>query len=194
MPHPYHGEIRVVPRATQSVSPTCPSSSRAIDTSAAPRLGSRDEASPRLGWHEYFLGIARAAAARSDCTRSQVGAVLVQGHRVRSTGYNGAPSGMAGCGTCPRSTSVVSPLDGGYDTPGAAGQCVAVHAEVNAVLYAERADVVGSTVYVTREPCAACTKTCRAAGVSFIVWPAPAKGLRLPEDSSIVLQDLRATC
>jgi dCMP deaminase len=64
---------------------------------------------------------------------------------------------------------------------------VAVHAEVNAVLYAERSDVVGSTVYVTRGPCAACTKTCRAAGVHFIVWPVEDVG-------SIVVQDLRVSC
>jgi dCMP deaminase len=111
--------------------------------------------------------------------------VLVKGRRVRSTGYNGAPSGMAGCGSCPRRLSATTPLTNDYDSPGAVGQCVAVHAEVNAVLYAERADVVGSTVYVTRGPCDGCVKTCRAAGVAAIVWPA---------DFGIAYQDLRPDC
>ena len=29
------------------------------------------------GWDDYFLGIARAVSRRGDCTRRQVGAVLV---------------------------------------------------------------------------------------------------------------------
>jgi dCMP deaminase len=145
----------------------------------------------RMGWHDYFLGIAESAAARSDCTRSRVGAVLVRDHRVRSTGYNGAPSGMAGCGSCPRSRSGVASLTGDYDTPGARGACVAVHAEVNAVLYAERSDVVGSTVYVTRTPCTACIKTLRAAGVALVVYRSDptAQGTR-----PLVMLDLRPDC
>ena len=52
----------------------------------------------RVGWHEYFLGVAQAVSRRSDCIRDQVGAVVVgEDKRIRSTGYNGAPSGMAGC-------------------------------------------------------------------------------------------------
>lgn len=175
MPHPYWDEAHKRP----------PLDHRNGDPGECSMGVSSPGPSPRLGWHDYFLGIARAAAARSDCTRSQVGAVLVRERRVRSTGYNGAPSGMGGCGTCPRSRSDVVPLTNDYDVPGGAGQCVAVHAEVNAVLYAERADVVGSTVYVTRGPCDGCVKTCRAAGVSAIVWPT---------DTGIVYQDLRPDC
>lgn len=187
MPHPYW------PTRSGATTRTGEGGQRGRD-GVAPRIGS-EGGDPRPSWHSYFLGIARAAAARSDCTRSQVGAVVVKGHRVRSTGYNGAPAGMAGCGTCPRSQSAVQPLTGDYDSPGSAGACVAVHAEVNAVLYADRADVVGSTVYVTREPCAACTKTCRAAGVEALVWPSPAPtGLRLPDQPAIVYLDLRVDC
>jgi dCMP deaminase len=59
----------------------------------------------RPGWDEYFLKIAEDVAARADCTRRQVGAVLVKRNRVLSTGYNGAPAGEPGCLTdraCPR--------------------------------------------------------------------------------------------
>jgi dCMP deaminase len=59
----------------------------------------------RPGWDDYFLAIAEAVAARADCTRRQVGAVIVRDHRIVATGYNGAPPGHRGClsaGACPR--------------------------------------------------------------------------------------------
>ncbi|WP_405977731.1 hypothetical protein [Streptomyces sp. NBC_00158] len=49
----------------------------------------------RHDWGTYFVGIAEAVAARGDCHRSQVGAVLVgPDRRIRSTGYNGVSAGM----------------------------------------------------------------------------------------------------
>src|SRR5690554_7251561 len=91
----------------------------------------------RPDWDEYFLGIAGAVAARSDCERSRVGAVVVKDRRIRGTGYNGAPAGMPGCSTCPRRTSDCAP---GSDY----SNCVAVHAEANALLYCDREDLIRS--------------------------------------------------
>ena len=122
----------------------------------------------RPDWHDYFLGIAAAVSLRSDCVRSKVGAVVVKDRRIRGTGYNGAPSGQPGCESCPRRTSNVEP-GSSYDTgPGA---CVSVHAELNAALYCDRTDLIGSTVYVTREPCEGCRKVLHGGGVSRVVWP-----------------------
>lgn len=58
----------------------------------------------RPSWDEYFLGIAKAVAVRADCTRRQVGAVIVRDNRIVATGYNGGPSGGPSClsGQCPR--------------------------------------------------------------------------------------------
>lgn len=60
----------------------------------------------RPDWTQWALGVAAAVAARADCTRRQVGAVILDSeHRVLSVGYNGAPSGAPGCasdGACPR--------------------------------------------------------------------------------------------
>ena len=50
-------------------------------------------------------------------------------------------------------------------------RCVAIHAEANALLYCDREDLVGSTLYVTREPCAPCSKLIQAAGVEHVIWP-----------------------
>jgi dCMP deaminase len=119
----------------------------------------------RPSWDEYFLLIARAVATRADCFRRQVGAVVVKNQRIVGTGYNGAPAGEAGCVSCPRRLSTVAP-GSSYDT--GAGQCVAIHAEANALLYTDREDLVGATIYVTSPPCDGCRRLIRGAGVTAI--------------------------
>lgn len=122
----------------------------------------------RPDWDRYFLGIANAVAARADCERRRVGAVVVKDKRIRATGYNGAPAGSPGCSTCPRRTSQVLP-GSSYDT--GAGVCVAIHAEANALLYCNREDLPGATLYITTDPCGGCLKLIRATGVKRVVWP-----------------------
>ena len=126
------------------------------------------------GWDDYFLGIAEAVATRAKCTRRMVGAVIVHERRIIATGYNGAAAGAPDCldGACPRgqrSFGEVSALSG-YDEPGSPGFCVAIHAEVNALLHATR-DIAGSTAYITDGPCPGCRKALAAAGVVRAVWP-----------------------
>ena len=122
----------------------------------------------RPSWDEYFLGIAKAVSLRADCTRRRVGAVIVVDGRIVSTGYNGAPAGAKGClsaGACPRGKLSVQeqPRDFGY------GNCDAVHAEANALLYAYR-DVRGATLYCTDKPCVDCAKLIAGAGIKEVVW------------------------
>jgi dCMP deaminase len=133
----------------------------------------------RPDWDEYFLIIAEAVASRSDCERSKVGAVVVKDRRVRATGYNGAPSGKSGCATCPRRVSEAEP--GVSDYSSGATRCVAIHAEANALLYCDREDLVGATLYVTREPCYACEKLIEAAGIAHVIWPEKLDKLRAEE-------------
>lgn len=125
----------------------------------------------RPDWDAYFLGIASAVAARADCSRRQVGAVIVKDRRIVATGYNGAPSGYPGClsdGACPRAASDVPPLSS-YDTgPGA---CIAVHAEANALLYADRDKCEGARMYITCEPCDGCRRLIAATGIEAAIWP-----------------------
>ena len=80
---------------------------------------------PRPGWESYYLGIAHAVAARGECTRRQVGAVIVHHHSIIATGYNGAPPGWTSCldGGCPRADSDATPGSGYADS-----KCVAIHA------------------------------------------------------------------
>ena len=122
----------------------------------------------RPGWDEYFLAVAKAVAARADCTRAQHGCVLVDAdHRIVSTGYNGTPPGdLRSCfaGDCPRSSSDVAPGAGDY------AECIALHAEQNAVANAGRL-LRGCTAYITGAPCSMCAKLLAAAGVTRIVHP-----------------------
>lgn len=122
----------------------------------------------RPSWDQYFSGIAVAVSARADCERRRVGAVVVKDRRIRATGYNGAPAGEPGCSTCPRRTSGLPP-GSSYDT--GAGVCVAIHAEANALLYCDRGDLYGATLYITTDPCDGCLKLIRATGVTRVVWP-----------------------
>ena len=118
---------------------------------------------------EYFLALAATAATRSDCHRAKVGAVVVGADgRTRSTGYNGSAAGQPGCETCPRRMSGVAP-DSSYDS--GKGTCVAIHAEMNAILYCDRADLDGATLYVTRAPCPGCARMISATKVARVVYP-----------------------
>lgn len=129
---------------------------------------------PRPSWDDYYLAIARAVATRADCTRRRVGALVVQGDRIVSTGYNGAPPGRPGClsaGACPRGRLTAEQLAPGssYDTgPGA---CIAVHAEANALLRAAWADLHGATLYVTEQPCDGCARLIEGAPIGRVVFP-----------------------
>jgi dCMP deaminase len=125
----------------------------------------------RPGWDEYFLGIAAAVARRADCTRRQVGAVVVAGRRIVACGYNGAPAGQPGCteGACPRGKSGVPP-GSSYDT--GPGTCIAVHAEANALLYAGHGQCRDAVLYVTHQPCDGCRRLIGGAGITRVVTPA----------------------
>lgn len=127
----------------------------------------------RPDWDTYFLGIAEAVAQRADCRRRRVGAVLVANRRIVATGYNGAHPGGPSClaGECPRgllSTTDMAP-GSSYDT--GAGACVALHAEQNCLLYADRSRSEGATIYITHEPCDGCRRMILGSGVARAVWP-----------------------
>lgn len=129
----------------------------------------------RPGWDEWALGLATAVAARADCTRRQVGAVLLDpDHRVVGAGYNGYPSGQPGClsnGACPRGRLGYDQVPAGAPYTAGDGLCGAIHAEENAVAWADRAVRAGATLYVTDEPCPNCQRFLTGAGIAAVVWP-----------------------
>lgn len=119
----------------------------------------------RQSWDEYFLGLALAASTRSNCSRRQVGAVIVRDRHIKSTGYNGPPSGYGHCdmGACPRAQQTDVAMGSDYDN------CVAIHAEMNALLFCGPDEREGATIYVTAAPCFSCAKLVANSGVSEVV-------------------------
>lgn len=88
-----------------------------------------------------------------------VGCVLTRERRILTTGYNGAPRGVAHCSDvgcivvhdhCQRAT----------------------HAEANAIVQGalHGVSVEGATAYCTHEPCVNCSKLLISAGIARIVF------------------------
>lgn len=124
----------------------------------------------RPDWDTYFLAIAYTVSARGDCTRRRVGCVLVSAdHRIIGTGYNGAEPGGPSClaGECPRGRLTHDEVPAGT---GGYHNCIAIHAEANALLFA-RTSCKGATAYVSSEVCPDCWKLLRGAGVVRVVAP-----------------------
>lgn len=123
----------------------------------------------RPDMNEYFMGIAMAVRKRANCLGNRVGAVIVVGRRIVSTGYNGTPENMPNCmdGGCHRCANRDKfPSGTGYDL------CICVHAEQNAILSAARFGIAveGSTVYSTMRPCFGCTKEMLQAKVHAVYY------------------------
>jgi dCMP deaminase len=125
----------------------------------------------RPDWDTWALNIAHTVAWRADCTRSQVGALLLsRTHRVLSVGYNGLPAGIPGCasaGNCPRGRLTREECEPNSDY----ANCAATHAERNAIEHARPEELASATLYVTRDPCPACWTLIRACGIARVVTP-----------------------
>ena len=124
----------------------------------------------RPDWTEYFMSIASVVASRSTCLRRQVGAVIVRGRHIVSTGYNGAPRGVRHC-------TVVGCLREELGVPSGERHeiCRGSHAEINAIVQAAAtgSSTEGTELYCTHEPCSFCTKAIINAGIRRIIFVSP---------------------
>jgi dCMP deaminase len=116
-----------------------------------------------------LIDIAAIVERQSTCDRNHVGAVIAQDGRVISTGYNGAPSGVAHCqhiGVTPPATMA------SRKEPAGMGCQVAIHAEANAIAYAARhgVGIEGATIYTTLSPCFPCSQLIVSAGLVRVVY------------------------
>src|ERR1035437_3318712 len=87
----------------------------------------------RPSFDEIYMELAENLGLRSHCVKAKVGAVLTKDTRIISLGYNGTPAGTHNCDIewpevgCPRDSK---------------GSCsLALHAEMNAILYASKNNV-----------------------------------------------------
>jgi len=124
----------------------------------------------RPSWDKYFLEIAAVVAGRSTCLRRQVGALIVKDKRILTTGYNGAPRGLAHCLDvgCLRD-------DSGADSGKVHELCRGLHAEQNAIIQAalHGVSIDGGVLYSTHQPCVLCTKMIINAGLWAIYYLEP---------------------
>lgn len=105
-------------------------------------------------WQTRFLDLALMIAGWSkDSTK--VGAVLVDGNRIISLGFNGFARGVSDEAT-DRATKI-------HKT---------IHAESNAILFANRS-VTGCTLYCTHPPCANCASLIIQSGITKVVFRSP---------------------
>jgi Deoxycytidylate deaminase len=124
----------------------------------------------RPTWDQYFIDITKVVATRSTCLRRQVGAVIVKGKRLLTSGYNGAPQGLPHCREvgCLRAEKAV-PSGQRHEL------CRGTHAEQNAIVQAALYGVAieGATLYCTHQPCSGCTKMIINAGIKRVVYLSP---------------------
>ena len=119
----------------------------------------------RPSWDTYFMRIAEMAATRTNCMKRGVGAVVVHNNRLISAGYNGTPAGTLNCidGGCPRCN-----LQAEQGTM--LEDCMCMHGELNAILFAGYENCEGTTLYTTLFPCLLCSKSLIQAGVVRVVY------------------------
>ena len=125
---------------------------------------------------DYYLKMAEDASLRGTCIRRRFGAVIVKNDEIISTGYVGAPRGRQNCidmGYCWRQEHNI-PSGQMYE------KCRSVHAEMNAIISAERSEMIGSTMYLVgiendgeyteANCCAMCKRVIINAGISKVVF------------------------
>jgi len=126
---------------------------------------------------KYYLDIAKQVAQRSTCFRVKIGAVIVRGDQIVSTGYVGAPRKTKDClerGNCLRNILNI-PHGQRYEL------CRSIHAEQNSIVNAARAGVsiFGGNMYLYGEdkegktidvsPCFICKKMIINSGIEKVI-------------------------
>lgn len=120
----------------------------------------------RPTWDEYFMKMASLVAERSTCLRHHVGAIIVKGKRILTTGYNGAAKGVKDCLElgCLRDEL-------GIESGTRQEICRAIHAEQNTIIQAgvHGINISGSSLYCTHTPCMICAKMIVNAGINEVI-------------------------
>jgi dCMP deaminase len=121
----------------------------------------------RPKWDDYFLNLALEVGKRATCDRGKSGCVVVRDKRIISTGYVGAPAGLAHCDEAGHLMHTVQNHDGTTSQ-----HCIrTTHAETNAVAQAARhgISVNGATLYCKMEPCYKCAQMIVNAGIIKVI-------------------------
>lgn len=130
----------------------------------------------RISKHMYYLDIAKSVAQRGTCIRRNYGSIIVKDDLIVSTGYTGSPRGCVNCcdaGKCARKELNIPPGER-YEL------CSSVHSEQNAIISANRRDMLGAILYLycvlpdgstfkNPEPCLLCKKMILNSRISEVI-------------------------
>lgn len=111
-----------------------------------------------MKWVNRFYEMATLVASWSKDPTRKVGAVIFKGNTLISTGFNGYPSKIK---------------DNALDSK-ELKRTKTVHAEVNAILRADKSDLENASIVVTHHPCAGCATLIIAAGIAHVYCARPA--------------------
>ncbi|XP_048774472.1 deoxycytidylate deaminase-like [Ostrea edulis] len=115
-----------------------------------------------LEWPDYFMAIAFLSAQRSKDPRTQVGACIVnEEKKIVGIGYNGMPVGCH---------DDKMPWGRESDNVLNTKQLYVCHAELNAVLNKNSADVKNCSIYVALFPCNECAKVVIQSGIKEVIY------------------------
>lgn len=142
--------------------------------------------------HTTWMKIANVVASESKCIAHRVGAVIVKNDRIVSTGYNGSPSKQENC--CDANSHLVHNgefqnwvSDEAQAEHHQWSQLHELHAEHNALLFANPLDREGSTLYCTLQPCYVCSLLIAGSGIKRVIYENEYH--RTPEEAINVLKN-----
>lgn len=151
----------------------------------------------RVDKTNYYLDIAETILERGTCIRNNYGSVIVKNDEIISTGYTGAPRGRKNCldlGYCTRKAQ--TELSGaGFEL------CRSVHSEMNAIISADRKNMIGSTLYLAginkrngeyvkdNYPCTLCKRMIINSGIEKVVMRDTKNDYRVENVSNWIKND-----
>lgn len=135
---------------------------------------------------EVYIRMLDIFARRSTCNRRQVAAIITDREgKVISIGYNGVPSGWEHC--------IDKPCNGAGDQPGDTRQCMAIHAEMNAIIQAGSRLKDAYRIYCSCTPCFECAKLIANTKILYVVVSeayADQRGKEVLEHMGIQVEEL----
>jgi dCMP deaminase len=116
----------------------------------------------RLSKRDYFISMLSLCSSRGTCVRRKVAAIITDrdGH-VLSTSYNGPPKNFEHC-------TSENPCSGAFDRPGDTSNCLAIHAEANALLQCGDLNRA-HTMYCSCLPCFQCAKLIANTNIESVI-------------------------
>lgn len=113
-------------------------------------------------WDNYFMEVAKDTATLSKDPKTKVGAVITEGKKILSIGFNGAPRNFP--------DELVPEGEG--KTLLEQKNTFMCHAELNAILNyrGQIKDLKGASIYTTVSPCCNCVLALAQVGINNVIY------------------------